>query len=221
MPAPEIREAQRVLGQATTPATKKANKLLKDKANKKVSKVTESDMLLDLMGGTDQPAVDVSATLNGQQDTADLLADILGGGTSVSSAPVQAKSPIPAHSNSDSIMDLFGNGASKPTNPAPSGSQAYPVYNKNQLSITMQVSRTPAGISAQARFKNTSNLDKLTGVGLQAAVPKSQKLTLQAINKSTLDGGDEATQGMKIVAATGVGYILLTYSSISARGHLS
>jgi AP-1 complex subunit gamma-1 len=39
---------------------------------------------------------------------------------------------------------------------------------------------------------------------LQAAVPKSQKLTLQAINKSTLDGGDEATQGMKIVAATGV-----------------
>jgi len=41
---------------------------------------------------------------------------------------------------------------------------------------------------------------------LQAAVPKSQKLTLQAINKSTLEGGEEATQAMRIVPASGVSY---------------
>jgi Adaptin C-terminal domain len=58
-----------------------------------------------------------------------------------------------------------------------------------------------------ARFKNTSNFDRLNGVGLQAAVPKSQKLTLQAINRSMLEAGEEATQAMKVVGATGVSQI--------------
>ena len=226
MPPPHIREEQRVFGEKSTPSKdKRQNRVLKDKSNKKIAKQSESDMLLDLMGSGDVPAVDSSATLNGRQDTADLLADILGGGTAVSSPPPQTKSP-PTTSNTDSIMDLFSNGA--PTNggatqPAaasadlfssigsPSPQQTQPasapghsVYNKNGLSVTMQISRTGAGASALARFRNTSNFDRLTGVGLQAAVPKSQKLTLQAVNKSTLDGGEEATQGMKIVAASGV-----------------
>ena len=214
MPAPEIREEQRVLGSAATPAKDKRKAQLKDKSARKIAKSTESDMLLDLMGGSDIPAVDASATLNGQQQTADLLADILGGGTSVSSPPPQTRSPPPPQSNTDSIMDLFGNsnGAPKPSAPTPaasSGPAAHSVYNKNGLQITMQVSRSGAGAQALARFKNTSNFDRFTGVGLQAAVPKSQKLTLQAINNATLEGGEEATQGMKIVGATGVSNFLL------------
>ncbi|KAL2439224.1 AP-1 complex subunit gamma-1 [Exophiala dermatitidis] len=201
MPPPEIKEEQRVLGQAAAPAKDK-RKTLKSKANTKVAKTSESDMLLDLMGGSDVPAVDTSATLNGQQQTADLLADILGGGTSVSSPPPQSKGPAPA-STANSIMDMFGNGTPKPASPAPGGTPAHPVYNKNGLSVAIQVSRSGAGIQALARFKNTTSFERLTGVGLQAAVPKSQKLTLQAINKSTLEAGEEATQGMKIVAATG------------------
>ncbi|EHY52285.1 AP-1 complex subunit gamma-1 [Exophiala dermatitidis] len=201
MPPPEIKEEQRVLGQAAAPAKDK-RKTLKSKANTKVAKTSESDMLLDLMGGSDVPAVDTSATVNGQQQTADLLADILGGGTSVSSPPPQSKGPAPA-SNANSIMDMFGNGTPKPASPAPGGTPAHPVYNKNGLSVAIQVSRSGAGIQALARFKNTTSFERLTGVGLQAAVPKSQKLTLQAINKSTLEAGEEATQGMKIVAATG------------------
>ncbi|KIW74033.1 hypothetical protein PV04_02101 [Phialophora macrospora] len=201
MPPPEVKEEQRVFGQSTMP-TKDKRKTLKAKTNTKVPKTTESDMLLDLMGGSDVAAVDASATINGhQQQTADLLADILGG-TSVSSPPPQTKSPAPA-SNTDSIMDLFGNGTPKPASPASSGHVAHPAYNKNGLSVALQVSRTGTGISAMAKFKNTSAFEQMTNVGLQAAVPKSQKLTLQAINKSTLDGGDEATQGMRIVAATG------------------
>jgi len=212
MPPPEIREEQRVLGQATTPAKdKRHSKVLKDKTHKKAAKPSESDMLLDLMGGSDMPAVDTSTTLNGQQRTADLLADILGGTSSVSSPPAQARSPPPAKA-SDSIMDLFGNGT-KATSPPASGPQAHPAYNKNGLLVTMQISRTGAGAQAQARFKNTSTFERLAGVGLQAAVPKSQKLTLQAINKSTLEGGDEATQGMKIVGATGVSDILTEENS--------
>ncbi|KAK5232143.1 clathrin associated protein complex large subunit [Exophiala xenobiotica] len=202
MPPPEIKEEQRVLGQATTTPAKDKRKSLKTKANVKVAKTTEADMLLDLMGGSDIQAVDASATLNGQKPTADLLADILGGGASVSSPPPQAKSPVPAN-NADSIMDLFSNGAAKSASPAPSGPQAHPAYNKNELSVSIQISRSGAGVQALARFKNNSAFGSLTGVGLQAAVPKSQKLTLQAINKSTLEGGDEATQAMRIVPATG------------------
>ena len=207
MPAPEIKEEQRVFGPATTSAKDKKKPQLKEKSSKRITKKTESDMLLDLMGGGDVPAVDASATLNGQQQTADLLADILGGGSSVSSPPPQTRSPPPAQSNADSIMDLFGNGsasAPKPAPSAPSGVQAHPIYNKAGLQVTMQISRSGAGAQALARFKNSSNFDRFIGVGLQAAVPKSQKLTLQAINKATLDGGEEASQGMKIVGATGV-----------------
>ncbi|KIW79133.1 hypothetical protein Z517_08973 [Fonsecaea pedrosoi CBS 271.37] len=201
MPPPEIKEEQRVLGQSATPAKDK-RKTLKAKTNVKVAKTTESDMLLDLMGGSDVPAVDTSATLNGQQQTADLLADILGGGSSVSSPPPQTKSPAPT-SNTDAIMDLFGNGTTKPASPAPVGPRSHPVYNKNGLSLAIQVSRSGPAIQAIARFKNSSAFEQLSNVGLQAAVPKSQKLTLQAINKSTLGPGDEATQGMKVIAATG------------------
>lgn len=100
-------------------------------------------------------------------------------------------------------MGLFGNGTAKSASPAPSGPQPHPAYDKNGLSVAIQVSRGAGGIQALARFKSTSAFEQMTGVGLQAAVPKSLKLTLQAINKSTLEPGDEATQAMKIVAATG------------------
>ena len=207
MPPPEIREEQRVFGPAATPAKDKRKANLKDRTNKRVTKLTEQDMLLDLMGGGDQPAVDTSATLNGQQQTADLLADILGGGNSVSSPPPQTRSPPPpSSSNADSIMDLFNGGGPAPQTaaPAPSGAAAHAVYNKNGIQVSMQINRSAAGAQALARFKNTSDFDRFTNVGLQAAVPKSQKLTLQPINKATLEGGEEATQGMRIVAATGV-----------------
>jgi AP-1 complex subunit gamma-1 len=209
MPPPEIKEEQRVLGARATPSKdKRQSKILKSKTSTKVAKTTEQDMLLDLMGGSDVPAVDASATLNRQQNTADLLADILGGGSSVASPPPQTRSPVPAQSNTDSIMDLFGpsNGAAKAPAAAAAAPQGHPVYNKNSLQITMQVSRSAAGAQAQARFKNTGNFERFTNVGLQAAVPKSQKLTLQAINKNVLEGGEEATQNMRIVAATGVGF---------------
>ena len=202
MPPPEIKEEQRVLGEAAKPAGGK-KKALKSKAHGKVAKTNESDMLLDLMGGSDMPTVDAKATLNGQQQTADLLADILGTGTSASSPPPQTLG------NTESIMDLFGGSAPKTSTPGPSGPQVHPAYNKNGLTMTMQVSRSGGTAQILARFKGQDALGHFTGVGLQAAVPKSQKLTLQAINKSSLSGGDEATQAMKIVAASGVSRLKL------------
>ncbi|KAL8770177.1 MAG: hypothetical protein Q9209_004019 [Squamulea sp. 1 TL-2023] len=209
MPAPEIKEEQRVLGEAT-PKQKKASAAAKAK---KPAKQTEQDMLLDLMGGTDLPAADLSATVNGTQNNADLLADIIGGGHSVSSPPPQA-------TNTNSIMDLFNsqpsNGVTSPPHqpsstdlfssaPAPQQQPqpAHTAYTKNSLSVTLSVQRSTAGALVTARFTNTSNFERLTGVGLQAAVPKSQKLQLNAVSKSELEGGEEAMQSMKIIGVQG------------------
>ncbi|KAL8762419.1 MAG: hypothetical protein Q9184_001586 [Pyrenodesmia sp. 2 TL-2023] len=212
MPPPEIKEEQRVLGEAT-PKQKKAAAAAK---GKKPAKQTEQDMLLDLMGGTDLPAADLSATVNGNQNNADLLADIMGGGHSVSAVPPQS-------TNANSIMDLFGSQPSNGVTSLPSasadllggvsslppqqrttGGAAHQAYSNNDLSVTLAVQRGAGGAAqVTARFTNASNFDRFTGVGLQAAVPKSQKLQLNAINKSDLEGGEEAVQVMRIMGVSG------------------
>ncbi|KAK7531544.1 adaptin N terminal region-domain-containing protein [Phyllosticta citribraziliensis] len=227
MPPPEIREAQRVLGESTS--KKRSSKLI---SKKKPSQVTEQDMLLDLMGGSDVPGPSAPSTTNGSQNNADLLADILGGG-GMSSPPPQATSPPAAQSNVNSIMDLFSNNsgtttpqpqpaaaarpppsadlfgglASPPpaaaTPPPGNAAPAHEAYNKNDLHITLQVQRSGNSAQILARFRNASNFGRLTNVTLQAAVPKSQKLQLQAISNSDLDGGMEAMQQMRIAAVSG------------------
>lgn len=217
MPPPEIREEQRVLGEATPKQKKAAAKA------RKPAKQTEQDMLLDLMGGSDLPAADMSATLNGTQNNADLLADILGGGPSIPSAPAQTTS-----STNNGIMDLFSsqpstNGLSSPpprqaasasndlfssmSSPPPQASasaQAHNAYQKNDMLLTLQVQRNAGVAQILARFHNTSNFSRFSGVGLQAAVPKSQKLQLNAVSKAEMEGGEEVTQGMRVSAVTGV-----------------
>lgn len=223
MPPPEIREEQRVLGEAT-PKQKKAAAA---KA-RKPAKQTEQDMLLDLMGGSDLPAADLSPTMNGGQKNADLLADILGGGASTPSAPSQSAQPSndimdlfnaqssangftstqPQHSTLAS-NDLFSSISTPPpqaASSAPSTAQAHPAYNKNDISLTLQVQRNAGVAQILARFLNTSNFDRFSGVGLQAAVPKSQKLQLNAVSKAELEGGQEATQGMRVIAVQGVSW---------------
>ncbi|KAL4771474.1 adaptin N terminal region-domain-containing protein [Aspergillus nidulans var. acristatus] len=218
MPPPEIREEQRVLGPSTK---KRQSKMLKDKTRKPI-KVAEQDMLLDLMGGSDVPVT--SPTMNGSQNTADLLADILGGDSGLSSpAPQPAQQPV---SNNSAIMDLFGsNGGTPSPNPAPasasldllggagapvstpspSTSTAYTAYNKNELVLSLQVQRGNNNNTAQiqARFRNQSSFSQFNSVGLQAAVPKSQRLQLSAINKAELEAGDEGVQMLKVTALNG------------------
>lgn len=225
MPPPEIREEQRVLGEAT-PKQKKAAARAKKSGN-----VAEQDMLLDLMGGSDTQITNPAPKTNGSQSNADLLADILGGGD-LTSAPTK-----PTQRNTSSIMDLFDtqnnsstNGLNSAPNQKPPNSTAlpdslasaaslnsnssadlalsHPAYNKNSILLTIQVQRAAGTAQVLARFRNTSNFDRFSGVGLQAAVPKSQKLQLSAINKTELAGGEEAIQQMKVAAVTGVGLLL-------------
>ncbi|KAJ5122577.1 Armadillo-like helical [Penicillium atrosanguineum] len=219
MPAPEIREEQRVLG---APAKKRQSKVLRGKSTK-ASKPAEHDLLLDLMGGSDAP---VTSPTSSGSNTADLLADILGGDSGLSS-PVPA--PAQNSMNNSSVMDMFGsNGASpspqpqaasagldllggggvapSPTSsPAPvsSSTPAHTVFNKDGLVLALQVQRSGNNAQIMARFRNESNFDRFTNVGLQAAVPKSQRLQLSAISKAELDAGDEGTQNMRITAVSG------------------
>ena len=222
MPAPEIREDQRVFGE---PAKKTA------KGRKaQPAKQMRADDLLDLMGGGDvEPTPQTNGT---SQDNANLLADILGG-SAPPPAPAQqsragaqdimglfgnnsagsgVSSPAPPQRPSSGLDDLLGMGGSGggPTAPPPPqeqfGGAISQAYSKNDLSLSLQVQRSAAGAQVTARFQNDSNFERFTGVGLQAAVPRSQKLQLAAISKAELEGREEATQMMRVAAVTGVSF---------------
>lgn len=229
MPPPEIKEEQRVLGEAT----QKQKKAAAAAKARKPAKPTEQDMLLDLMGGNDLPNADLSPTVNGNQNSSDLLADLMGGGGGGNSV----SSPLASRStnNTSAIMDLFNptpssNGVPPTLSSAPQPSAdllgglsspsshqtqqqqqqqqsppRYQAYKKNDLLVTLQVQRNAQGAAQiTAYFRNEGNFETFRGVGLQAAVPKSQKLQLNAISKGELEGGEEATQVMRVLGVSGV-----------------
>ena len=127
--------------------------------------------------------------------------DLFNTGPSSSPAPAQRQPPAAA-------VDLFGGMSSPPqaapTPPVAAGPPQHPVYNKNDLAIVFQLKRDAQAIQLLARFRNTGSFAQLGGVSLQAAVPKSQKLQLQPISSSELEGGQEATQQMRVTAVNGV-----------------
>jgi len=210
MPPPQIKEESRVLGEAAKKTNKAANR------KSKSVKPAEQDLLFDLMGegGTG----DLTAP-NGSQNNTDLLADILGG----SSSPPPA-STGPQQSNVSSIMDLFGTpGPTQPIQSAPPPSNdlfsgmsspppqpaaptipTHPCYDKNDLNITLQLQRNAEGtVQVLARFRNNSMHQSLSAVTLQAAVPKTQKLQLNAMSNPELGPGGDATQSMRITGSKG------------------
>ncbi|KAI0598119.1 Adaptor protein complex AP-1 gamma subunit [Biscogniauxia sp. FL1348] len=213
MPPPQIKEESRVLGEATKKTKKGANR-----RSKLIAKPTTDQDLLDLMG--DSTAAPIASPTNGGQSNTDLLADILGGSTA------SPASPPPQQSNTASIMDLFSQGPT-PSAPSPApvssgldmlgsiGSPpppqsaaapapaGLPCYDMNGLTVTLQLQRNAEGaVQVVGRFKNTSGT-QLSNVGLQAAVPKSQKLQLMSISNSDIAPGAEATQMMRIMGSKG------------------
>ncbi|KAK2072295.1 hypothetical protein P8C59_006657 [Phyllachora maydis] len=214
MPPPQIKETSRVLGEASKG---KANKAANRRS--RVMKPKEEDLLFDLMGDSSAAA---SAPVNGSQNNVDLLADILGGTASPSPGPGAA--PPAGQSNVSSIMDLFSQGPSSAAPalggvaasnmdlfgqqtaalPQAQGPTAHPCYNSNGLDVAIQTQRNAEGtVQAVARFRNTSADVSLSNVGLQAAVPKSQKLQLLNISSAEIGPGQEATQTMRVTGAKG------------------
>jgi len=211
MPPPQIKEESRVLGEAAKKSTKASNR------KSKIVKPAEQDLLFDLMGDGGVPAADLGT--NGSQNNTDLLADILGGSTSPPTSP-------PQQSNMSSIMDLFDTSgtpqpagapassndlfsgmSSPPPQPAPPAIPTHPCYDKNDLNITLQLQRNAEGtVQVMARFRNNSMHQSISNVTLQAAVPKTQKLQLNAMSNPELAPGSEATQSMRITGSKGVSF---------------
>ncbi|RKF62561.1 AP-1 complex subunit gamma-1 [Erysiphe neolycopersici] len=208
MPPPQIKEQSRVLGEAL----KKSNKTSHRKS--KSIKPAEQDLLFDLMGDVNAPTANLGANLStASQNNTDLLADIL------NSTDVPAVISNPQVSNVSSIMDLFGGpGVSLNQPQTTAGSTdimsivspssniilTYPCYEKNELQLAFQLQRNNEGtIQVLAKFKNISLQSSISNLVLQAAVPKTQKLQLNAISNTDLVPGAEASQAMKVMGSKG------------------
>ena len=107
-------------------------------------------------------------------------------------------------SPSNDILGAFGGGATSPPPQQAQQGATHTAYNKNDLFIAFNVTRSAQAVQVLAKFRNTSAFDSIGQLNLQAAVPKTQKLQLQAISSSELEGGQEATQGMKVGSLQGV-----------------
>lgn len=199
MPPPEIKEEQSMLGEAPAKNKRQSRNL---GGKKKPVKVTQQDMLLDLMGGDDLTTNDTTSPTNGGQNNADLLADILGGTSSA--APV-SQAPAAKQGNGD-ILSLFDGPTPQQTAPAAAAqpSAIMPAYSKNGLNLGFSVRRDGSAAQIVARFANTLDFESISGLSLQVAVPKSQKLQLQVMPSDSLQPGTEATQNMRVTSVNGV-----------------
>jgi AP-1 complex subunit gamma-1 len=228
MPPPVIKEVSRVFEREAP----------KPKVGKKSAKKQTEEELLDLMGG--EPVVAPAAN-GGGGGNMELLSDILGSGdtgaapaqqpaqsninsimdlfnTPANPSPAPQSQPAPAASGAALLAGL-GVSPSPSSSPAPPLSSASPpaqAYNKNDLLITLQLARTADGtVNVVAKFKNTSFADRIVGVNLQAAVPKSMQLRLQPISNAELEPDGEATQMMRVTGSKGVSvFLFLIYLSI-------
>ncbi|KAF3937063.1 hypothetical protein ABW19_dt0202128 [Dactylella cylindrospora] len=209
MPPPEARADDKVLretgtgskkGKGPTPAIKQKSggddllDLLNDEAPANPSPATTQANghadILDLFSSpstsSPQPQVQPQAT------SVNNILDLFNTGSTSPAAPA----PAPVSSSS-----LLGDLASSSSNPpaAPSVPQGVVAYNKGDLLITLALQRNADGIVAVlARFKNMGLTATVSGISLQAAVPKSQKLQLMPISSTELQPQEEATQQMRV-----------------------
>jgi AP-1 complex subunit gamma-1 len=130
-------------------------------------------------------------------------------------APSTTATPQPPPQQQAQSADLFGGMTSPP--PQTQGPPVHTAFDKNGLLVTLQIQRNATAVQIMARFRNTGGFERLTDLGLQAAVPKSQKLQLQGISSSELDGGEEATQQMRIISVQGVSHTGATITKACAN----
>jgi AP-1 complex subunit gamma-1 len=117
-------------------------------------------------------------------------------------------SPRPAQQTSNASADMLGGLSSTSSAAAAASASTYEAFNKNALHLSLQVSRNAEGIAQViARFRNTDAFSRISSLNLQAAVPKTQKLQLNAISSSELESGSEATQAMRISGAKAVSLV--------------
>lgn len=226
MPAPEVRKdlSQRYQAErAKQDAKKNPLAALSKKSSSTPAASSAGDLLLDLMGDATPSAPSAQPSKVGPSSN-DLLSDIFGSSSnSATSASTDAPPPPPTKSANQNIMDLFASSNPNPTAPPPSSSAGLgdvlgpsstpagslgidPIeaYNKGPLRLTFQpVSKDGPGTSViQAKFTNSGS-SSISGLNLQVAVPKTQKLQLQSLSSSVINSGQTATQQLKVSGTPG------------------
>ena len=105
MPAPEIREENRVLGEAT-PTAKRGRPARRNVGA--ATKISVQKDLLDILGGGDEAQDGGGLGLGGADKNAELLKDLFGVGPDVVNGGGTVPQTSPAKSTVSDIMDLFG-----------------------------------------------------------------------------------------------------------------
>ncbi|WFD42841.1 clathrin associated protein complex large subunit [Malassezia psittaci] len=204
MPLPEIR--QTILGAVSE--TKPVGSTRNDE-----------DALLDLPGESAH-----AAPTRANQPTHELLADIFGDDSAMSSIPASSATSTasktrsnaqdilglfdaPAPSSASSIqnttqaldqLDLLGDNSSAHSAPETDAIPEQEAYNKYGLRIAFRVKRLEQEVQLEARFSSQTSL---SGLSFQAAVPKSQKLQMSPISTTSISSGLGATQTMHVSGA--------------------
>ncbi|KIR33759.1 AP-1 complex subunit gamma-1 [Cryptococcus deuterogattii MMRL2647] len=98
--------------------------------------------------------------------------------------------------------------------------QSYTAYDKNSLKITLTPKVSPGQpgvVQILARF-TTSGTEKIEGVNLQVAVPKTQQLQMQAMSSQMIAPGSVETQQMRIHVPVGAAIRLRMRISFTRAG---
>ncbi|ANB12545.1 Apl4p [Sugiyamaella lignohabitans] len=183
-----------------------------------------TDLLSDIFGSSGNASAAANTGSANTGSAADLLSG-LGG----SSGPTSATPPA-AKSANQNILDLFGSGPSPSPGTPPATAttasdlmnhvpaDAYEAYNNNSLRLSFQPRKeTPGSVTITATFQNTGS-SPISDLVLQVAVPKSQKLQLQALSSSTVTPGQTARQLMKVSGAPNTNVRLRLRIAYSVNG---
>ncbi|KAI0276997.1 Adaptor protein complex AP-1 gamma subunit [Russula aff. rugulosa BPL654] len=197
---------------------------------------------VDLLGyDISSPSDPVAAVPGGHKTNEDLLAEIFGGSTAMSTN-TNATTPTPASSQPQktTAADILGLFDSPAPSAPPQAQQAppsaamsctaaqtgrtnppsYTAYNKNDvlISLTPQRSTTQPGVvDILARFQ-VKGSTAATNLNFQVAVPKTQQLQMQPMSRQDVNPGATETQQMRITAPIGANIRLRIRISYSIGG---
>lgn len=173
-------------------------------------KQSNVDLLADLFGGgSPQPAS--SPAPSAPATTSNNLMDLLGGETTTTTQqPTQ--SPAASNYGLDSLAGLGQNlpasnsslspvGSPAPASQSPVSASGFEAYTKNGLTVRLLPSRdrsNPAIINIQVLFSNNGSQGVISDLQFQAAVPKSQRLQMNAASNTTVQANTTEKQLMRI-----------------------
>lgn len=172
-------------------------------------KASNVDLLADLFGGgpsqpVSSPSLPTSATSGND------MMDLLGGETTTITTTQQPTSPPTTNYGLDALAGL---GQALPTSPSmsstavstPTQSNAtaggYEAYTKNGLTIRLLPSKdrtNPAILNIQVLFSNNGSQGVINNLQFQAAVPKSQRLQMNAASNHIVQPNTTEKQMMRI-----------------------